>query len=89
MSIAEARVSESELFLIELLTSNDEDFRNWAVAGLKNLDTKTARRALWIARSYTFATPEETEAFRNTIHYHMPEWEKYPPPDYISSPDEG
>jgi HEAT repeat protein len=35
--------------LAEYLTSEDESFRCWAVAGLQKIDTKEARRLLWEA----------------------------------------
>jgi hypothetical protein len=70
-ALAEAKVPEAEEFLIENLQSAAPHRRFWAIYGLKNLDTKSARKALWDARSYTFDTREATEEFRRTINEAM------------------
>jgi hypothetical protein len=70
-ALAEAAVPEAEDFLIENLTSADERRRFWAIYGLKKLDTKSARKALWNARFYTLDTPEATQEFRRTINEAM------------------
>jgi chemotaxis regulatin CheY-phosphate phosphatase CheZ len=35
---------------------------------LKRLGTKEARTLLWQARSFTLASPEETQAFRSDLN---------------------
>jgi hypothetical protein len=54
-------------FLAEQIRSADEGFRIRAIRGLKNLGTKEARTLLWQARSFTLASPLETEAFRSDL----------------------
>jgi hypothetical protein len=58
---------EAFALLQEQLRGNDESFRIWAIYGLKQLDTKEARKALWEARSYTLASPEETAYFQSEL----------------------
>jgi HEAT repeat protein len=65
--IGEAKAPEAFPLLAEQLGSDDERFRYWAIRGLKLLDTKQARALLREARSYTLATPEETEAFQRDL----------------------
>jgi hypothetical protein len=50
--------------LKEQLRSQDDRLRYWAIWGLKKLGSKDARTLLWQARSFTFPSREETEAFR-------------------------
>lgn len=50
-------------FLDEQLRGNNELFRNRAIAALKTIDTKDARRLLWQARSFMSDPPEQTEEF--------------------------
>lgn len=45
--IGAARSEKALPILIEQAKGADESLRNWAVRGLKNLDTKPARTALW------------------------------------------
>jgi HEAT repeat protein len=47
--IGETRRPDAVPVLAEYLTSEDESFREWAVAGLQAIDTKEARRMLWEA----------------------------------------
>ena len=65
--LAEARLPAAEGIFIENLQSDNDGCRYWAIIGLKNLDTKSARKTLWYAREYAFKTPEETEEFRRII----------------------
>ncbi|MBI5957299.1 MAG: HEAT repeat domain-containing protein [Chloroflexi bacterium] len=65
--LAGARLPAAEGFLIENLQSHDLRRRSWAIFGLRDLNTKSARQALWAARSYSFDTPEATEEFRRCI----------------------
>jgi hypothetical protein len=65
--IGEARSTEAFPILQGQLTGDNESFRYWAIVGLKQLDTKEARKALWEARSYSFATPEETLFFQEEL----------------------
>jgi hypothetical protein len=65
--IGSAKLAEAFPFLVEQLRSSEEGVRFWAIWGLKNLNTKEARTLLWQARSFTFSTPEETEAFRSDL----------------------
>lgn len=54
-------------FLAAQLRADDQRLRHWAIWALKNLDSKEARTLLWQARSFAFASPEETEAFRSDL----------------------
>jgi hypothetical protein len=54
-------------FLAQQLRGDDQRTRFWAIWGLKKLDTKEARSLLWQARSFMFASPEETAAFRSDL----------------------
>ncbi len=65
--IGEARSPEAFLLLAECLRSDDERLRVRAIWGLKKLDTEDARRALWEAQSYTLASEEETDGFRQAL----------------------
>jgi hypothetical protein len=65
--IGSAKSPDAFAFLAEQLRSPDEGVRFWAMWGLKNLNTKEARTLLWQARSFTLATPEETQAFRSDL----------------------
>jgi hypothetical protein len=47
--IGEARSEKAFDLLCEQLQSSDESLRNWAIRGLRNLNTKAARRALFDA----------------------------------------
>ncbi|MDQ2902057.1 MAG: HEAT repeat domain-containing protein [Chloroflexota bacterium] len=47
--IGEARSPLAFPLLVEYLHGTDEMLRDWAVFGLKNLDSKEARRILWEA----------------------------------------
>jgi hypothetical protein len=51
-------------FLAAQLRADNDRLRSWAIRALKDLDTPEARTLLWEARSFTFGSPEETEAFR-------------------------
>jgi hypothetical protein len=65
--IAEAKSPDAFDFLANHLRSEDEAFRYYAMRGLNDLGTKEARTLLFEARSWTLATPEETEAFRSEL----------------------
>jgi hypothetical protein len=65
--IASARSPEAFTFLAGQLRSNDWQFRNRGIQGLKDLGTKEARALLWQARSFPFASPEETKAYRSAL----------------------
>ena len=65
--IGEARSPDAFDFLAAQLGSDDERFRYWAMRGLHNLGTKEARTLLREARSWTLATPQETEEFRSEL----------------------
>ncbi|AMV27698.1 hypothetical protein VT84_25075 [Gemmata sp. SH-PL17] len=54
-------------FLAEQLRGHDERLRYWAIWALKHLETNEARTLLWHARSFTFRSPGETEAFRTDL----------------------
>ena len=45
--IGEARSPHAYPLLLDCLHRDDESLRSWAIIGLKLLDTKEARRALW------------------------------------------
>jgi hypothetical protein len=49
--IGEARSLTALPVLVEQLNGDDESLRGWAVRGLRKLDTRGAREALWHARS--------------------------------------
>lgn len=65
--IGEGKSGEAFPLLVECLKSSDENFRTWAIFGLKKLNTKAARQVLWEARSYIFPTSEETRRFQETL----------------------
>ncbi len=65
--IGSAKLPDAFEFLSGQLRNADERFRFRAIKGLKNLGTKEARTLLWQARSFTLASPEETEAFRSYL----------------------
>jgi hypothetical protein len=65
--IGSAKSPDAFDFLAGQLRANDQRLRHWAIWALKNLDTQEARTLLWEARSLTFCSPEETEAFRLDI----------------------
>ncbi len=54
-------------FLASQLRADDWRLRKLAIEGLKCLDTKESRTLLWQARSFSFASPDETEAFRSPL----------------------
>ena len=66
--IGSAKSPDAFDFLAGQLRTTDQPLRRWAIWGLKNLGTKESRTLLWQARSYTFETPEETEAFRSDLY---------------------
>lgn len=59
--IAGSKSADAFSFFAEQLRSNDWRARKWAIVGLKNLDTKEARRLLWDAQSFKLESLEETE----------------------------
>lgn len=65
--IGSAKSPDAFEFLAGQLRAADLPLRYWAIWGLKNLGTKEARTLLWQAQSYTFASPEETAAFRSNL----------------------
>src|SRR5947209_11514265 len=65
--IGSAKSPDAFDFLAGQLRAADQQLRYWAIWALKNLGTKEARTLLWQARSYTFESPEETEAFRSDL----------------------
>jgi hypothetical protein len=65
--IGSAKSSDAFDFLARQFSNEDQRLRYWAIRGLKDLDTKEARALLWKARSFTFGSREETEAFRSDL----------------------
>lgn len=49
--IGEARSPDTLPLLVEQLHGDDQSLRDWAVQGLRLLDTKAAREQLWRARA--------------------------------------
>ena len=47
--VGQSKSPEAMPLLLDYLHSDDESLRCWAIRGLKELDTKEARRALWEA----------------------------------------
>ena len=47
--IGDAQSSAAMPFLVERLRDDDESIRDWAIRGLRQLDTKESRTALWRA----------------------------------------
>jgi hypothetical protein len=45
--VGEARAESALPTLLEQARGNDESLRNWAMRGLKNLNSKAARTAIW------------------------------------------
>jgi HEAT repeat protein len=50
--IGEAQSPQAFPLLLEYVSSDDDSLRGWAIRGLKKLNTKEARRALWEAGSH-------------------------------------
>lgn len=68
LELVDAAKSEAAFeFLADQLRSDEWQFRNWAMIGLKHLDTKQARTLLWDAQSWELESPEATEKFRNQL----------------------
>jgi hypothetical protein len=65
--LGESKSPDAIDFLAGHLRSPDESLRFWAIWGLHQINTKEARTILWSARSFTFASPEETEQFRSEL----------------------
>ena len=65
--IAKAKLPETIPFLIENLLAVTERIRYWSIIGLENTGSKEARQALWEARTYKLATPEETKEFHQLL----------------------
>jgi len=65
--IGPAKSPDTFDFLAGQLRATDQRLRHWAIKALKNLGTKEARTLLWLARSYTFESAAETEAFRSAL----------------------
>jgi hypothetical protein len=65
--IGSAKSPDAVDFLAGQLRGDDQRLRHWATWALNNLDTKEARTLLWQARTFTFGSPEETEAFRSDL----------------------
>ncbi len=65
--VGSAKSPDAFGFLADQLRATDQGLRICAIRALKDLDTKEARTLLWQARSYTFESPEETEAFRSEL----------------------
>jgi hypothetical protein len=53
--------------LATYLQGSDSDLWGWAIRALLEIDTKESRRVLWEARSYVFATDEETARFEERL----------------------
>ena len=58
--LAETAAPTDLALFVEALAGVNADHRLWAAVGLHKIDTPEARRALWEARSRTFADPDET-----------------------------
>ena len=65
--IGSAKSPDAFQFLAGQLRCPDDRFRFWAIWGLKNLGSQEARTLLWQARSFTLASPDQTEAFRSDL----------------------
>jgi hypothetical protein len=65
--IGSAKSPDAFEFLGEQLRCDDNAFRFWEIAGLKNLNTKESRTLLWEARSFSFETPQNTAEFRSWL----------------------
>ncbi len=65
--IADARLPQAFSFLLENLYSDNPYFRELAIRGLKLLDTRESRTALWDARNHSFKTEQETQDFRRLL----------------------
>lgn len=49
------------------LLDQDEKVRRWSAYGLRELNTREARKVLWEARSYTFIDAQETADFQQML----------------------
>jgi hypothetical protein len=65
--IGSGKSPEAFDFLTGHLRNEDRSLRYWAIWALKKLDTKDARKLLWEARSFKFASRDETNAFRSDL----------------------
>jgi hypothetical protein len=54
-------------FFAQQIRCDDQRLRTLAMHGLKDLGTKEANALLWQARTFTFGSREETEAFRSEL----------------------
>ena len=66
--IGDARSERAFPVLESAPRGDDVSLRMWAIHGLRQLDTKGARRLLWEAETFEFTTPTETEDFRRMLH---------------------
>ncbi|QDU12305.1 hypothetical protein CA11_00820 [Gimesia maris] len=65
--IGAAKSPNAFSFLSTQLRSNNWQIRQWAISGLKELDTKEARTLLWKAQSFEMETAEDTERLRSQL----------------------
>jgi hypothetical protein len=65
--IVEARNPKMLDFFVEYLYGEEADLRDIAMQGLKELDTKEARRILWEANDHIFPDAQETASFQERL----------------------
>jgi hypothetical protein len=65
--ISEARSPMALPVLVECLCGEEPDFWTWAMEGLRKLNTREARKALWEARSYIKSTDELNRRFQELL----------------------
>jgi HEAT repeat protein len=65
--IGEARSPKALPVLVEYLRGDEERFWSWAIYGLRDLETREARKALWEAKSYTKKSEELTQLFQEVL----------------------
>ncbi len=70
--VGDAKSPECFETLAQHLKSPDQSLRRWAIRGLKLLDTKSARRLLWDARSYELGSKEETAELLRDLDAPLP-----------------
>ena len=65
--LGESKSPRAFPLFIDVLRSNEQNLWSWTIRGLRELNSKQARQALWEARSYTKATDEQTTYFQRLL----------------------
>jgi hypothetical protein len=65
--IGEARSPKALPVLTEVIQGDEEPSWSWAIYGLRDLESREARKVLWEAKSYVKQTEELTQLFQETL----------------------